>query len=143
MVLMGIDPGQHTGTALYRNGALTALRTVTPIEVHTLIREVVPDMVVFEDSRLQSRVWTANKVRPAAGLKIARDVGRIDMLCELIQAECERLRITCHGVSPKDKGGKLDAQAFATVTGWQGRTNEHERDSAMVAWPYRRAHVQK
>lgn len=141
MVLMGIDPGQRTGAALYRDGALTALCTVTPIEVHTLIREVVPDMVVFEDSRLQSRVWTANKVRPAAGLKIARDVGRIDMLCELIQAECERLRITCHGVSPKGKGAKVNAEAFERITGWATASNEHTRDAAMVAYPYRRAHA--
>ena len=27
----------------------------------------------------------------------------------------------------------------AIVTGWKGRSNKHERDAAMVAWPYRRA----
>ena len=141
MILLGIDPGANTGAALYRDGELRALRTIAPVEIHALILKLVPDVVVFEDSRLQSRVWTANKVRPAAGLKIARDVGRIDMLCELIQAECERLRITCHGVSPKGKGAKLDADQFRQVTGWVGRSNQHERDGAMVAWPYRRAHV--
>ena len=107
-----------------------------------MLEAVGPALVVFEDSRLQSHVWTRAKTH-AAVAKIGRNVGMVDAWCHLIEAECERLEIECIGVSPKDKGGKLDAQAFATVTGWAGRTNEHERDSAMVAWPYRRAHVQK
>ena len=144
MIVMGIDPGQATGTALYRDGELRALRTVAPVEIQALIREVLPDVVLFEDSRLQSRVWTANKLRPGANLKIARDVGRIDAWCELIEATCKPLQIACYGISPKGKGSKLDADQFRQVTGWVGRSNQHERDGAMVAWPYRRAlHVQK
>lgn len=144
MIVMGIDPGQATGTALYRDGALRALRTIAPVEIHALILKLVPDVVVFEDSRLQSRVWTGNKLRPGAASKVARDVGRIDAWCDLIEAVCKPLRISCHGVSPKGKGSKLDADQFRQVTGWVGRSNQHERDSAMVAWPYRRAlHVQK
>ena len=144
MVLIGIDPGSNTGAALYRDGELRALRTIAPVEIHALILKLVPDVVVFEDSRLQSRVWTGNKLRPGAASKVARDVGRIDAWCDLIEAVCKPLRISCHGVSPKGKGSKLDADQFRQVTGWVGRSNQHERDSAMVAWPYRRAlHVQK
>ncbi len=61
MVLIGIDPGSNTGAALYRDGELRALRTIAPVEIHTLIASVTPDIVVFEDSRLQSRVWTAKE----------------------------------------------------------------------------------
>lgn len=145
MILLGIDPGANTGTALYRDGELRALRTVTPVEIHTLIASVTPDIVVFEDSRLQSRVWTANKVRGmAATAKVARDLGRIDAWCDLIEAVCKPLQIACHGISPKGKGSKLDADQFRQVTGWAERSNQHERDGAMVAYPYRRAlHVQK
>ena len=140
MIVMGIDPGQATGTALYRDGALRALRTVAPVEIQALIREVVPDMVVYEDSRLQSRVWTANKARAAASMKIARDVGRIDAWCELIEATCKPLQIACYGVSPKGKGAKLDAAQFRRATGWDGRSNQNERDAAMCAFRYRGAH---
>ena len=139
MIVMGIDPGQATGTALYRDGALRALRTVAPVEIQALIREVLPDVVVYEDSRLQSRVWTAGKARAAAGMKIARDVGRIDAWCELIEATCKPLQIACHGVSPKGKGAKLDAAQFRRATGWDGRSNQHERDAAMCAFRYRGA----
>lgn len=143
MILLGIDPGANTGTALYRDGELRALRTIEPVEIHALIFSVMPDVVVFEDSRLQSRVWTGNKLRSGAASKVARDVGRIDAWCDLIEAVCKPLRISCHGVSPKGKGSKLDADQFRQVTGWVGRSNQHERDGAMVAWPYRRAHAVK
>ena len=92
MVLIGIDPGSNTGAALYRDGELRALRTIAPVEIHALILKLVPDVVVFEDSRLQSRVWTGNKLRPGAASKVARDVGRIDAWCDLIEAVCKPLR---------------------------------------------------
>ena len=140
MVLIGIDPGSNTGAALYRDGELRALRTIAPVEIHALILKLVPDVVVFEDSRLQSRVWTGNKLRPGAASKVARDVGRIDAWCDLIEAACKPLRISCHGVSPKGKGAKLDAAQFRRATGWDGRSNQHERDAAMCAFRYRGAH---
>ncbi len=143
MTLIGIDPGMNTGATEYRDGALVALATIRPHRIGAMLEAVKPALVVFEDSRLQSHVWTRAKTH-AAVAKIGRNVGMVDAWCHLIEAECARLEIECIGVSPKDKGGKLAAEAFATVTGWAGRTNEHERDSAMVAWPYRRAlHVQK
>ena len=33
----------------------------------------------------------------------------------------------------------MAAEAFGRITGWTERSNEHERDAAMVAWPYRNA----
>jgi hypothetical protein len=82
-------------------------------------------------------VWTTAGSR-AAALKIARNVGQIDAWCSLITAICADLGIPAHGISPTAKGAKLDAEAFALVTRWTGRSNQHERDAAMVAWPYRR-----
>ena len=47
------------------------------------------------------------------------------------------LGIQAHGISPKSKGAKTKEADFIAATGWQGRSNEHTRDAAMVAWPYR------
>ena len=96
-----------------------------------------PARVVFEDSRLQSKVWTP--VKGAAALKVARNIGEIDAWCRLIAAVCARQAIAAHGVSPKGKGAKLTQEQFAVVTGWGKRCNQHERDAAIAAWPYRRA----
>ena len=85
-----------------------------------------------------SHTWTTIKSRPAA-LKMARNVGEVDAWCKLIVAVCESLSIAAHGISPKAKGEKLGSEAFNRVTGWVGPSNQHMRDAAMVAWPYRSA----
>lgn len=89
--------------------------------------------MVFEDSRLQSNLFSGSKTTvEAKRLKIARDVGGIDAWCTLLEQECKRLGLRSLGVSPKDKGAKVAASAFDHITGWPGRTSEHERDAAMV-----------
>lgn len=136
-IIIGLDPGAHTGCALYRAGELIHLQTIEPHEIDAYITEVQPARVVFEDSRLQSKVWTPAK--GAAALKVARNIGEIDAWCRLITAVCARLGIDAHGISPRGKGAKLTHEQFVVVTGWDKRCNQHERDAAMVALPYRRA----
>lgn len=136
--ILGIDPGVNTGVAIFKGGSLHALLTIEPHMIQTLIDMHKPGRVVFEDSRLQTHVWTRGRTM-AANCKMARNVGEIDAWCRLITAVCGELKIAAHGISPAGKGGKTDAKSFALLTGWQGKTNQHERDAAMVAWPYRRA----
>ena len=137
-LILGIDPGAHTGVATYVNGVLTDLETVGPHNIERLIRGRTPARVVFEDSRLQSHTWTSSASKAAAA-KMARNVGQVDAWCNLITSICAELGIAAHGISPAGKGGKLNALQFASVTGWLQRSNEHERDAAMVAWKYRGA----
>ena len=137
ITILGMDPGASTGCAIYRAGVLAHLETIEPHEIGAYLAEVMPACVVFEDSRLQSKVWTP--VRGAAALKVARNIGEIDAWCKLITAVCARLGIAAHGISPKGKGEKLNAERFAAVTGWDKRSNQHERDAALVSWRYRGA----
>ena len=137
-LVLGIDPGSSTGVASYINGKLVHLATIEPVEIATRIEAVRPARVVFEDSRLLSYTWTTIKSRPAA-LKMARNVGEVDAWCKLIVAVCGQFAIPAHGISPKGKGAKVGAEQFTRVTGWDKRCNEHERDAAMVAWPFRGA----
>ena len=135
-MIIGIDPGAHTGKATYIDGKLAGLQTILPHQIKVHISGA--KRVIFEDSRLQSHVFTTTKSRPAA-LKMARNIGEIDAWCKLIVSVCEELGIPAHGVSPKSKGAKLNAEDFARVTGWTGKSNQHERDGAMIAFPYRGA----
>lgn len=137
-LILGIDPGAHTGVATYVGGQLTDLETVGPHQIERLIRGRAPARVVFEDSRMQSHTWTSSASKAAAA-KMARNVGQVDAWCDLITAICAELGIAAHGISPAGKGAKLNALQFASVTGWLHRSNEHERDAAMVAWKYRGA----
>lgn len=137
-VVLGMDPGANTGVAIFVDGVLVELLTIPPHHIERTLRERMPSRVVFEDSRLQSATWTQAKTK-AASQKMARNVGQVDARCADITAHCADLGIPAHGISPAGKGGKLDAKRFAAATGWAGPSNEHSRDAAMVAWPYRRA----
>lgn len=137
-MIIGIDPGVNTGIAVFRAGQLEALHTIEPHHIGQYLRGAKPQRVIFEDSRLTSFMFTQVKSRPAA-LKMARNVGEIDAWCRLITSVCGELDIACHGISPKRKGAKVDAKEFARITGWLAKSNQHERDSAMVAWTYRGA----
>ena len=139
MNVIGIDPGAHTGVAYFEAGKLVRLDTIAPWDIPTMLRNATgPLRVVFEDSRLQSHTWTTAASR-AAALKMARNVGEVDAWCKLIVAVCEQFAIPAHGISPKGKGAKVGAAEFERITGWTARSNEHERDGAMVAWPFRGA----
>ncbi len=138
-LILGIDPGASTGLATYVDGALASLETIAPHELERTLRAVMPGRVVFEDSRLESRAWNARqKAAYGAALATARSLGQVDAWCRLITDLCAELGIPAHGISPTAKGAKRDAESFAITTGWKGRCNQHERDAAMVAWPYRR-----
>ena len=139
MTVIGLDPGQHTGLAVFKQGQLVELSTIHPASIRSALVQWSPVRVVFEDSRLQGHAWTTHAAR-AAALKMARNVGEIDAWCKLIVEHCAELGIAAHGVSPKGKGAKMDADSFRELTGWQGRTNQHERDAAMVAWAIRRVY---
>jgi len=94
--------------AIYRDGQLSALRTIQPVDLETEILALWPSRVVFEDSRLQSHTWaTAKAMSRAAAVKIARNVGQIDAWCSLVTAICAKHNIPAHGISPKSKGAYL------------------------------------
>jgi len=41
-------------------------------------------------------------------------------------------------ISPQQKGSKWNHDEFNAVTGWNGETtNQHVRDAALIAWPFR------
>lgn len=134
--VVGIDPGVNAGTALYTNGKLVLLQTIEPIDIQSFILTGHSDLIVFEDSRLQSAVWVPSKNKAVAN-NIARKIGQVDALCSLIQDTCERYEIKYMRVSPKAKGSKMNAEDFNKLTGWTTRSNQHERDAAMVAWQLR------
>lgn len=94
-----------------------------------------------ENRLLHSLLGHISKTQEWAGKK--RDIETWKRLlvaawCRLITSVCGELGIACHGISPKGKGAKVDAAEFARLTGWLASSNQHARDAAMVAFPYRR-----
>ena len=129
-MLIGLDPGASVGVAIFEDKKLTRLMTWTPLQLITLLPSLSVDRVIFEDSRLISPVWGRGTTQ-AAKIKIARNVGQVDAICNLICSLCDEMKVNAHGISPKHKGRKLDAETFNKITGWTKKSNQHERDAAM------------
>lgn len=137
--ILSIDPGTHTGVAIFENGQLTNLHTDTPFSVLERISVGGWHKVIFEDSTLQGHVFTAPQVKGAAKLKIARNIGEVDGYCKAIKLACEAASLPFYQISPLAKGAKLDAVKFFALTGWENNSNQHQRDAATLGWKYRRA----
>jgi predicted RNase H-like nuclease (RuvC/YqgF family) len=136
-MILGVDPGTTTGMACFTDGKLTGLGDCTSVDLLRFLCETEIDHVILEDSRLQSHIWNAGgKDRPQA-MRVARNVGSIDRICAQVEEICVSRDISLLMISPRAKGGKTPAEEFKAVTGWTGRTNEHQRDAAMIAWNYR------
>jgi hypothetical protein len=137
MKVFGLDPGVEFGIAVYIDGRLTELRTGDISEAtHS---HLDADLLVYEDARQQSTVFLggSSKLSVAQKLKIAQDVGGIKMQCAFIEFFRLRANMPLIGVSPRNKGKKLNAEQFKAITGWSKPSNQHTRDAAIVAWPYR------
>ena len=138
--VVGLDPGTSFGIAHYCGGRLIALHTLRPHDAITHIRCLgAQDLVIIEDSRLQSASFrNATKDSKAVAFSKGRSVGRVDMLCQMVEWVCEEGAIPLISLSPKDKGAKLAGkEEFRRVTGWEGKSNQHGRDAAMVAFRFR------
>ena len=136
-MILGIDPGAKTGMAAYQDGKLKSLHTTDLLGALSFIKIERPVLVVIEDSTLISHIFTAPGIRHAAAMKVARNIGEVDMACKVIRQVCGDCGIAYNSVSPNDKGEKMKREAFSKLTGWEGDSNQHERDAAIVAWRYR------
>ena len=136
MRVIGIDPGLSTGIAIYQDGALQQLETISPWDFKRYALDYLqPDLVVLEDSTMQAHVFTRGAGN--VGLKIARNIGEIDAWCKMIKHQCGDVNMAYLAISPKDKGAKRNAAEFERITGWTGASNQHTRDAAMVAWAHK------
>jgi len=143
MLIIGIDPGVSNGIAIYKDGKLDRLETHTVSNIIEFLKIVKFNKckVIIEDSRLQSYLFTGSASKRHTALKIARDVGGVDMICRIIESICLIYDEEFIAISPKSKGKKLNAEEFKIATGWEKQSNQHERDAAMIAWNFRNAKV--
>lgn len=133
MICIGIDPGTHTGVAVWdtREGKFLSLETL-PIHRALAKVQVIAEwdkknlQVVFEDAR--QRTWygkgdTNAKLQGAGSVK--RD-------CSIWEDFCKDYGIPYWAKPPVKGATKVSADYFKMVSHWTGRTSEHSRDAAML-----------
>jgi hypothetical protein len=132
-LIVGIDPGVSTGFAIWskKEQKMLDVATLSITEAMTRVRlmhEVGSlHSVVFEDARLRTGYFGERAAAKQQG------AGSIKRDCSIWQEFVEGLiGVPLLPVSPRSKGAKVDAQRFATLSGWHGRTSEHGRDAGML-----------
>ena len=133
-ILIGIDPGVNTGFAVSKNGNLVKVASMTITQAmkeisHILMYKPEKIKIYIEDAR--KRRWygkNSNAKQQGAG-SIKRD-------CSIWDDYLNEIGIDFELVNPKDQKGltNLTKEEFRVITGWQGRTNEHARDAAMLIY---------
>lgn len=131
MFYIGIDPGTHTGMAVWdsKEGKFLSLET---LPIHRAMVEVMnlrigrEILVVFEDAR--QRKWygkgdTNAKLQGAGSVK--RD-------CSIWEEFCKDYGIPFRAIPPVKGATKVTPEYFKLISHYKGRTSEHSRDAAML-----------
>ena len=146
-IYIGIDPGEDTGFAVWDSLTKSFLVVATlPIwrameEVNRwnyacLLAEVlVAFRVIFEDAR--KRTWFKPETSESEyrGKLMGAGAAKRD-------SKIWEEFLTDHGIpftahKPQPGGTKWKAEAFTRATGYTGRTNEHNRDAALLVYGMR------
>lgn len=139
MIYIGIDPGTDTGLAVWDGDRFTAVEAI-PIHAALLrVKELAAFYghrgngvtVYFEDARLRKWYGTHTAKEDRARLQGAGSVKRDSKIWEDALTEWG---IPFETIAPKNNWTKMTANMFEALTGWQGRTNEHSRDAAMLVF---------
>lgn len=126
MIKIGIDPGKDTGFAIAVGGKIKELQTLTFWDAYLKVRELQADgteLEVFIEVPNTKKNWHVQEA--------AHDVGRVCREAELLADGIEALEVKVTRIHPQ---GKIKADYFKRVTGYQGRTNQHQRDAGMLVY---------
>lgn len=135
-IFIGIDPGVKTGLAVWNTerkkltvvGSMSIILAMDIVTTHfKMLKDFGALSVYIENPNL--RKWygsRASQKQQGAG-SIKRD---FSIWVEFLQHH----NIPYEEVNPKNVLTKMDAKAFASITGWPGKTNEHSRDAAMLVY---------
>lgn len=131
MFYIGIDPGTHTGMAVWdsKEGKFLSLET---LPIHRAMVEVMnlrigrEILVVFEDAR--QRKWYGKGDTDAK----KQGAGSVKRDCSIWEDFCKDYGIPFRAIPPVKGATKITPEYFKLISHYQGRTSEHSRDAAML-----------
>ena len=134
MICIGIDPGTHTGVAVWDTKERRFLSLET-LPIHQALIKVMMwrdrvghDLqIVFEDAR--QRTWFGRDKNTNAKLQGA---GSIKRDCSIWEDFLTDYEIPFRAVPPQKGCTKWTEEYFKMVTGWKGKTSNHSRDAAVL-----------
>lgn len=135
MKYIGIDPGKHTGFAVWDHDAkyLEEVATISITQALEKVKAIADTMgldnicLFVEDAR--KRRWFGN-----TGPEVWKGAGSICRDSTIWEDFCREQGIEFRMMAPCRGCTKLDGSKFKAITKWQGRTSEHARDAAMLVF---------
>jgi hypothetical protein len=128
-VLIGIDPGTHTGFAVKMYGAWQVIETKT---IYKAINDVIwlaknrerSILVRFEDARLRTYFGKSDREKLQGAGSVKRD-------CAIWEEVLTEYNIPFQRIHPRYVKATT-AEQFKTLTGWHGQTSIHAREAAWL-----------
>ncbi|EHU1299954.1 TPA: hypothetical protein PPD39_003606 [Acinetobacter baumannii] len=137
-IIIGIDPDlEKSGVAILGNDL--QLKNMTFPETVELFRneqDSIKKVVIeagWENKKANFRVGGCHSRQ--VNEQIARRVGMNHATGILLAEIAQALGLAVLLVKPTKS--KLNAEQFNKITGWQGRTNQEQRDAGMLIWGMR------
>lgn len=135
-VIIGIDPDlEKSGVAVKSSDGLQLLN-LTFVELKDLMEEkcAVIKKVVVEAGWLNTKSNFRNIQTRLVAEKTAKNVGENHATGKLIVQLIESMGISVELIRPTRS--KLNATDFNRITGWTGRSNQEQRDAAILILNY-------
>ena len=131
MIYIGIDPGTHTGLAIWdsRKGQFLSLETLPihrALQVVQYMATTSSAVVVFEDAR--QRTWFGKGDINAK----AQGAGSVKRDCSIWEDFCNDYDIPFEARPPIKGATKVTPEYFKMISHYEGRTSSHSRDAAML-----------
>ncbi len=145
MIYIGIDTGVNTGFAVWdsRQHKFMEIKTVkihvAMKEVDRYISECGADNVRVHVEDARQRKWfgeEADHMSRDVESKKFQGVGSVKRDCTIWEDYLKDEGVVFHMLPPKYNVTKMDAVRFRNLTGWKDRTNEHNRDAAMLVFGF-------
>lgn len=137
MKILGIDPGTHTGVALW-NVEAQSFDQVGEMMVHRALEFVaslnltgcVP--VIFEDARKRTWFGSMDAQQRKYGNAVREGAGAAKRDASIWDDYLEDKAIPYIARAPSAGSTKWDAEKFRRLSRWEHRTNEHARDAGVL-----------
>lgn len=140
MIHIGIDPGAHTGFAVWSSTTrefveIETLRIDAAILRVLHYKELVgvsKISVVFEDARQRKFFEKERNLSEYRGKLMG--AGAVKRDCKIWEDFLKAHGIKFWAKPPQKGATKWEQDQFKAVIGWKGRTSEHARDAALLVW---------
>lgn len=137
MLRIGIDPGRHTGFAVW-DSSKQEFAELSTLMIHEALMRVYQlsqeneICVIFEDARQRKFLPREKSVSEYRGKLMG--AGSVKRDCVIWEEFLSQLGVPFTMKAPAKGATKWDNNIFQAITGWKGRTSNHARDAALLVF---------